>query len=44
MAPEAHFVVDAETSSVSPKPHKIFNACYRSIGNEINIFFKVIVT
>jgi hypothetical protein len=35
MPPYAHLMVDAETSSVSPKAHKIFNVCYRSIGNII---------
>jgi len=40
MPPYARLTVDAETSSVSPKAHKIFNACYRSIGNESNNFLK----
>jgi len=44
MPPYARLMVDAETSSVSPKAHKIFNTCYRSIVNEINNFLKFIVS
>jgi hypothetical protein len=38
MPPCARLMVVAETSPVSPKAHKIFNARYRPIGNEINIY------
>jgi hypothetical protein len=38
MPPYAHLMVDAETSSVSLKAQKLFNACFSSIGNEINNF------